>query len=199
MTTFLSLMQRSIKFKDEAEIVVGFDGDDENTIECIPMWEKLFPDLDIRWVEFEQSDHLNSYYNMLAELSTGEYLCICNDDTEYMTPKWDEIIYEKTDDVRYLRGDEGTKFACFPILTRKAYEALGYVFHPKYYNWTADMALYDAFNSVGKVFNVPIEILHNSYHESRRVRDDINYKVRFKATNEVDKTREILKEYIDGH
>jgi hypothetical protein len=209
MTVFLSLMQRSIKFKDEVEILVGYDADDKDTVEAVDIWGRLF-DLGIKWISFKRRIHINSYYNDLAKESRGEYLCICNDDTEYMTASWDEIVWLEGE--RQLNGRSKViyikplceiewravnKFACFPIIGRKGYEVLGYVFNPKYYNWTADKTLYNAYKELNLVHEVPIDVFHNSYHTGRREKDDINKALVYRQDEGDDLTKEKLQQWLD--
>lgn len=96
-----SLIENSSQ-KHNWEILIALDDDDKKTLSKIPLIDELFEPYDfcsykIEIMERQGYSKLQNYYNRLAELSSGEFLFLWNDDAVMITPFWDLIIKEDFD------------------------------------------------------------------------------------------------------
>ncbi len=92
---------------------------------------------------------LHYYYNKLAKISRGDYIALWNDDTEVLTPGWDDLLRDgPVFSVQNPRRDaKSTTDYTFPVMGRPIYEAMGhfslnpyndaYVSHVAFYTGTA--------------------------------------------------------------
>lgn len=142
--------------------------------------------------------------------SKGKFLIICNDDTEFKTSRWDEIIVskmeaylaDKPDRIAYafvsdtLINRHGLDYCCFPLVTREGTNALGFAIPSEFPAWSADVALWHIYKGVGRICDISeVTIEHISHHSNSRERDHINLHVeRLSAMFEVQLPTE---EYID--
>jgi len=131
-------------------------------------------DLDIRMLARRQSDNLSDdYYNAMARMSTGDFIWVLNDDCEIETRGWDKILRKITfglaPGLYYLDTYDTTRnfnnngeFACFPMISRHLFDALGYFFHPQIRTWGADRYLHFVCDPAGCVINAQdIRIRHH--------------------------------------
>lgn len=70
---------------------------------------------------------MDRYYNELAAAAQGRLLFVWNDDTEMLTPKWDELLLTVTEPrVQFIRRDVcQTADDTFPVVDRRIYESVG--------------------------------------------------------------------------
>lgn len=191
------------------EMLVGYDWDDQPTVRAIPEMQKMYP-----WLKGHGRDRGNSisrdYQNWLYPKSTGKYLFILNDDVEIKTNRWDEIAFNKldtafrdgivygwvsdSDENRF--GKTAAPYSCFPIVSRKAVERLGYVMHEYYGGWSADVYLFKVYNAANRVVDLS-EILahHQSHWLGIRDRDETNWSMQQKSVrdNMIDHTADAKK------
>lgn len=196
LSNFLASVEEKTKFKNNVEVLIVYDDDDEQT----KAWEETIRggyDMPVKIFSVPRSENFNrDYYNFLAAKSTGNYLMICNDDCEFVTEGWDVIAAKKIEEkmwrdrIAYIRfGDgetdenrerwqRGKNYACFPLITREAYKHFGEVLNEQFVNWGADIFLWEVFNSANRIIDVPeVEVIHRSFHTHRRERDDLNRRV----------------------
>jgi hypothetical protein len=98
--------------------------------------------------------------------------------------KLDEYLADKPDGISYgfisdaLINRHGMNYCCFPLVTRKAVQALGFAMPPEYPAWGADIALWRVYSNVGRICDLSeVMIEHVAYHSGKRDRDHISYHV----------------------
>ena len=137
------------------EVLIRFDEDDIQSIDLIPTIHEIFAPTvaQVKIIVGPRRGYegLHRYYNELAAIATGELLFLWNDDLEicpvrspWTTPNgghhleaWDATLKEDLGD----RGpyifmlfptevySDHISMLSFPILTRRAYEAMGHFSH----------------------------------------------------------------------
>jgi hypothetical protein len=68
-------------------------------------------------------------------------------------------------------------YCCFPLFSRKGYNALGWLLPGCFYSWNADIAAWRVYQTVGRVCYLPIMFNHVSYHTGQRERDHISHRM----------------------
>ena len=146
---------------NKIEIIVGIDDDDavsHETSNCLATCYPFF-----KFFSQQRSKWLNKdYLNVGASKGTGKNIIAINDDCAFRTQNWDQIINKKLDE--YLTGKpdgcvygfisdalinrQGMGYSCFPLVSRKAFEALEFVMPPEFPSWSADIGLWQIFSSV---------------------------------------------------
>ena len=185
--------------KTNVEVLIAYDVDDIPTrdfliatnADGVTQLQLNFPDLIIKAFGRQQSPFINrDYYNWLADKATGDFLWVMGDDLKILSPNWDSIAFDrlevylenKPDRVVYGNIDDGTPppkdqpkfFCCFPIFSKEAVKALGFVFHNEIATWGADFAIYHIYGSseidrMCNLFDVKIDhICHHKYGASYR-------------------------------
>lgn len=189
-TLFRSLAETTAN-PERVEVLPVCDNDDVDTIAAIPELKKIYP---ANFLVRQRSKYLNQdYINYGSSLSTGKYIFILNDDVEFRTKDWDVkcftelenyiknrpdgVVYGLTDDgMDSVRLTQKLQYSGFPIISRKAFEILGYAMHPHFRSWGADIHLYQVYAAVGRVCNLKNSVLafHLSPHTESREADETN-------------------------
>jgi hypothetical protein len=174
------------------EVLIGIDDDDASYRDLTVTLPKTYPF--IKFKSRQRSRKLNQdYLNWLAcEHSSSKYVIICNDDVQFMTPGWDDIIREKMeaylsdkpDRIAYgfvsdaLINRHGMGYTCFPVLTREAITALEFAMPAEYPSWGADIAIWRVYSGIGRICDLSqVMLKHISYHAGTREVDHINQHV----------------------
>lgn len=137
------------------EVLIRFDADDTESIDLIPKIHEIFAptiaEVKIIIGPRKGYEGLHHYYNELAAISTGELLFLWNDDLEICPVRsawtipngghhweaWDLILKDDLEDMgphifmlfpTEVYSDHLSMLG-FPILTRRAYEAMGHFSH----------------------------------------------------------------------
>jgi glycosyltransferase involved in cell wall biosynthesis len=147
---------------ERLEVLVAVDDDDEETL-------AVARGVEYPWVYFRvcrrSSNFSRDYYSWLATLSQGRFIMALNDDCSLLTTDWDDvarhylkdpICYGRTVDVPWLGGD----YCYFPMLSRAAFDALTYFFHPSLPVYGADVHLYRVCKAAGIVVDAPVQVRH---------------------------------------
>lgn len=170
--------------KNEIEMLVGVDEDDTT-----------IPTLNYSWVNLHKRKRGNSisidYQNWLFEKSCGKYIFILNDDCEIITKNWDEIAWNKLENLfpsgmHYgFTSDQPnsiSNYSAFPILGRKAVESLGWLMPPYYSGWSADIYTHKVYSGAGLVCDLKeIIALHHSHWIGRGVKDKTSESMALKS------------------
>lgn len=174
------------------EVLVAIDDDDTDTHLETSQISKNY-----NFVRFEsrkRSRFLNlDYINWLAtDHSTGKYLIIVNDDVEFKTKHWDDIIREKLDvyladkpdGIVYGYIDDGHKnknglgYCCFPLVSKAGVNASGICMPPECAAWNADAILWRIYVRIERICDLSdVKLAHFSYHNGTRDCDNINLHV----------------------
>lgn len=196
----LASLSSTVHDKTNLEVLIGIDNDDEITKNQIQFINVASADLNIKYFYRNRSDFINrDYYNWLASFSTGKYLCVSGDDLVYMINGWDKEIEENIEQYlsnkpdRIMCGgiqDNTPKpnnklppFPCFPLVTKEAYNTLGFVLHPEVPTWGADYLLYVLYTGVDRYLPVlsrlsgTFYLNHVSYHTRQCESDATNIHV----------------------
>jgi hypothetical protein len=120
------LLKRSVEsLRDTArssfELLVAADHDDRATASAADGMGAL-----VLVMERAGYDRLHEYYAALAEMSTGDWLLVWNDDAVMQTPGWDQIIENVPPEVLIANlGTTHSPLCCLPAVRRSAVDALG--------------------------------------------------------------------------
>lgn len=170
----LYTIQKTTRFPSKIEVIAVADICDKDTVPQIPRLEKEFQHINLFMPARVRSPWLNrDYISWAARFSRGKYVFVLNDDAKFTTGGWDEIAWDRLESVTPADGiilgnivdglqNRQNNFCCFPIVGRGGIETLGYVMHPGFPNWRADIHLWDLYAAVDRITNVPIEVLHLS-------------------------------------
>ncbi len=182
----LTSLVNTIHDYSTVEILLAIDNDDNMTKLGLPQFMSEFNVLNIQVHYRERSEFTNrDYINWLIQWAKGKYLWACADDLVFTVEKWNVIIKEKMEKYLSLRPDrillagvsddtpppkrELPNFACFPLITREAYNFFGYLVPPQLPTWGADYLLYLVYSN-GKRY-LPIEdriyINHIAWHNPK--------------------------------
>ena len=181
--------------KNEIEVVIAYDFDDSITSSITKELESKYKDINLRFIGRDRSAYTtNDYYNWLAmNHSTGEFLIFVNDDALFETQKWDihtykkleEYLKDKPDGVVYgivedLEVEKKRKkhnyFSCFPLMSRRAINALGFAFDPEFHRDGADWAIIGVYRQLDRILDLreEVTIKHLSYRSFRRKWDEVD-------------------------
>ncbi len=156
------------------ECLVAVDADDSESVNASEGLKNQYPWLTV--VVGERQDNFSDgYYNRLANLSTGRYVQALNDDVEFVTPHWDRIAitvlkdYQERHPDGILYGfpaDSGYGYACFPLLSRQAVDAMTWFFHPEFSCWGADIHLHEIYSLAERVLHLPYKLNHAQQNDA---------------------------------
>lgn len=181
------------KFLDKVEVLVGIDNDDTATCNAVDQLTTRFPF--VQFFRRDRSHMLNrDYINWVYDISgrKGDYVIACNDDAIFATKNWDEILLNKFNDFIKDKPDGvvygyttdtilnrfNMGYCCFPTLSKRGVEALGWIMPPEYHSWVADISCWRVYHAVGRICDVSeVSIEHISYHSGKRGRDETSYHV----------------------
>lgn len=123
---------------------------------------------------------ISECYQRMFDFSDADVFFIANDDAIMQTKSWDSIVLERIADYPdgiflawFWDGIQGEKMACFPILSRRWIETLGYVVPPYFKTICADRWLTEIARKLGRCLYIP-EVYFEHLHPStgKRKQDD---------------------------
>lgn len=206
--------------KINIEVLPVYDSDDDSTKSIVDEFTEKYKDINIKFLEKQRSKRLNEdYINYAARISTGKYVFVLNDDVEFLNEGWDQLAWETLENYVSTNGDgvvygyiddgleefkskQGLRYCCFPIVSRKAFEVLGYAMPPYFNSWGADIYLYKIYQANNRILDLTneVKILHVSVHNhlrpidetAKNVKDINNY-----PSDSEDKIRTDIKKISD--
>ena len=108
LSNLLRSIEDTISGNNDIEILLGIDDDDIETYNFIQNLDLVLPDSavvpNIATHTTSRPDNLHIKMNDLAEKSSGDFLFVLNDDVEFLTPSWDEIVRSKFKNVAVKDG-----------------------------------------------------------------------------------------------
>ncbi len=124
---------------DVYEHLVYVDDDDPQLKE----YEKLeIPNMQMVIGERYNYQRLQEYYNQLAEMATGDWLLIWNDDTIMHTEHWTHWIQEFDSNEPLVLNIHYDNNNYFPLISRAFYDALGHIsLSPNSDSWVKEIAV----------------------------------------------------------
>lgn len=185
LQNLINSITKTTKDINSIELLIAWDYDDKS------MWQFIKTFSSLSWVRFygrvRGKNMAKDYHNWLYEKSTGEIIIVGNDDIEFQTTHWDEVILQgvenrkNADELIYINSNENNlgsgyvaPWASFPILSRKTCQVLGYCMNPCYCGYSADEFLWRVFTMAGREINMKSCIVIQHLHSSlgKRNRDD---------------------------
>ena len=160
--TFLESLERTTKHKDKIEVLFAIDEGKTGIIDFVGKRQYSF---DIQFFERPQTrDFTNDYYNYLANRSKGDNIIAFNDDAWMRTKDWDAKILRTikeygwsiymldlpdTARMKYLHN-----FPCFPCVSRRGMNTLGFLLNKDVPMYPADKATHAIYYQAKRV--IPI-------------------------------------------
>jgi hypothetical protein len=215
-----SIVQNTADQKN-CEVITVIDSDDRVTRRFMERFQNTCPFA--RFVVRDRAPNLNDDYLNWAwrNFSTGDNIIVVNDDVVIKTPNWDRLIMadlsrylsDKPDGVAYgwiqdglTSRAGGMNYCCFPLITRKAADVLGFVMPPQFPGWGADIGIYRIYSAVNRICDLSsVYFEHISYHTNKRGRDHISHGVEQKSSQganpenfDIGVSVERLMKYIGG-
>lgn len=147
--------------KNDFEYILSIDEDDS----CLDDYNLLFKDKAEIIVNIGKSSTVIAI-NKAASQCKGEIIVVVSDDF-LCFENWDEAILDNigSNDDFALKTNDGTQgwLITLPILSRKYYERLGYVYHPRYTHLFADTHMTHLADLLGKKMSCNLNFKHNHY------------------------------------
>ena len=184
LSDLLQSIEKTADDPSSVEILLGIDKDDYDTANFIDHLGMVVSDLDLQnnisFYSDNRPTNLHVKMNSLASEARGDHLFVLNDDVQFVTPGWDTLILDalkkearEPDHIYYVAvsdtsvdKDDRENYASFPILTREAYEALGYFMSEKFVGLGADVHLWRVFDAVDRCIFVPSVTLDHVRHNT---------------------------------
>lgn len=150
-----SLLMTASDGGTNVEVVCRVDFDDEESIRFLRDWGLTF----IVGQRYDGYATLAKLINEAARFSHADLVIVVNDDVEFKTGNWDQLLKEAAD--RYLDGvyDLGVDTVMnnenyvFPCISRRVIDALGFFFDERLVY--PDIWLRDVMASLGRAIRVP--------------------------------------------
>jgi hypothetical protein len=190
-----SIIATTENIKD-IELLFAIDKDDDQSEDHIKDAQKKYPELKIRVFKRNRSNFLNrDYYNWLSGFANGLYHWAIGDDVRFMMKGWDTYLQSriegylknKKDRIACVSVKDNTpkpsstlpNFPCFPLVTREAIKALGFLVHPNVPTWGADYVLYRLYVGTNRLLEVQEHVIlnHISWHTGQIEQDHINKRI----------------------
>lgn len=166
--------------KDKFEILLLVDKDDPEAQEYL----KIVSQFNLRifvYPVYPSDNFSNDYYNWALQHCRGTNIMVWNDDCYIQTYGWDDIVRRKISEQPQMNGvymvdmmdstrkceANGAEFPRFPMISRKAVDAIGFFFVPTVRNWPADYVIWSIYKAVGCIIpchEVKMQHDHNYDH-----------------------------------
>lgn len=166
--------------KNKFEILLLVDNNDPDAEDYFELCSKF--DIKIIVHMVEPSDNFsNDYYNWALQHARGSNILVYNDDCYMQTDGWDDIVRKKIKEQPQMNGvymidmmdstrkceANSAEFPRFPMISRKAVDAVGFFFVPTVRNWPADYVIWLIYKAVGCIIpchEVKMQHDHNYDH-----------------------------------
>lgn len=140
----------SLSPAENCEVLARFDKEDPTADDYGDLWF-----LEMLEGERHGYEQLHLYYNELAELATGDYLLLWNDDARMVTRGWNEQVAKLDPTVPFVATPGGGDHP-FPLISRALYETLGHFsLAPHCDTWLCEIG-----KAAGCMVSVDYEIEH---------------------------------------
>jgi glycosyltransferase involved in cell wall biosynthesis len=165
----------------QVEVIISVDVDDPLSIDFLKSYHKI-PNLTV--CIQDRPSNLHESINKMAAISTGDFLLVLNDDVVFRTQSWDKAILSEVDKdkILYLKTFDTSidktnscEYSSFPMLTRPAYEALGFFMSERFVSHGGDVHLWRIFNDADCILDIPLfldHIMHNSIEKIKGLQDE---------------------------
>jgi glycosyltransferase involved in cell wall biosynthesis len=154
--------QRAMSGAHEHEHLLSVDDDDS----ALPEYRELAARLSLKLL-VARNRSLVDAANRAARAATGDVLIVLSDDFG-CPPEWDarlaETIGDRAEAAVFVHDGLDAKRMTLPILTRRLYERLGYVYHPDYFSMFADDDVTGAAAAMGRLLDARhLTFVHRHY------------------------------------
>jgi len=161
-----SLVTKTKNLQD-IEVLVNYDDDDSASHNFA---QNKF-NLNVKFFRNPRPYSLHSTINLMAKQSKGKYLIGVNDDIEFITEGWDEIILKKIesfktennikDDIIYCKTsctsvdhDANLPYGSCPIVSKEAIDAIGLFLYEEFRGLGGDSSIYRVYAAVDRVVDI---------------------------------------------
>jgi hypothetical protein len=161
---------------NNVDVWVKYDNDDEAT----DAYVKTVP-FDVKKVKFFASPkptNLHAELNKLASICFGKYIFVFNDDCIMETRSWDKIalsklknsfkdgvVYGQTSDTSADKNKD-YDYSSFPIISRAAFNALGYFMKEEFVGLGGDSSIYRIYKEIDRIVNLKEIVIDHIFHNS---------------------------------
>ncbi len=197
------------KQKDKFEVLLLVDNNDPDMSKYLELCKNYELKIFVHFVN--PSDNFsNDYYNFGLTLVRGNNILVYNDDCYMQTYGWDDIVRRKIAEQPQMNGiylvdiwdstrvceANGKEFARFPMISRKAVDAVGFFFVPTVRQYPADYVIWSIYQMVGCI--IPChEVKMQHDHNYDHVNDPS--KCRFMRILEEDKANGVFPIHADDY
>ncbi len=168
---FLESLERTTKWKEKIEVLFAIDQGKTDIIKIVRAREYSFP---IRFFERPQTrDFTNDYYNYLASRSIGENIIAFNDDAWMRTQDWDKKILRAIKEYGwsiYMLDIPDTarikykhSFPCFPCVSRRAMNTLGFLLNRDVPMYPADEATFQIYYVAKRIIPIRDVVIEHEH------------------------------------
>lgn len=116
---------------DDLELIVYYDDDDATAPAITDAAQAFSPTNTVLHSERMGYKRGHDYYNQLAAAAHGDLLFVWNDDSDMLTPLWDEMLLDAPhclERIQFMRRDTLEKAdITFPVVGRRVYDTLGHI------------------------------------------------------------------------
>lgn len=162
VSNFLESLERTTKYKNKIEVLFAIDEGKKEIIKFVENRKYSFP---IKFFERPKTkDFTNDYYNFLANRSIGDNIIAFNDDAWMRTYHWDlkllRTIREYGWSIYMLDLPDTARikykhhFPCFPCVSRRGMNTLGWMLCKHVRMYPADQLTHAVYAQSGRVISV---------------------------------------------
>jgi glycosyltransferase involved in cell wall biosynthesis len=161
-----SLITKTKNLQD-IEVLINYDDDDNISHDFA---QNKF-NLNVKFFRNPRPYSLHSTINLMAKQAKGQYLIGVNDDIEFITKDWDDIIFKKIDsfktnndikdDIIYCKTsctsvdhDANLPYGSCPIVSKEAVETIGLFLYEEFRGLGGDSSIYRVYAAVDRVVDV---------------------------------------------
>jgi hypothetical protein len=176
LTEGLLKLQKFTSDTDKIEVLINFD-DDDVTVPDLTAFPFVFS------YRSPRTSYLHTNINRLYKECTGKYIWCLNDDGHVGTDDWDEIALEelkKYEDGIIAGGfyDDSldkidTRYASFPLISRKAIDAVGFVIPDEIMSWGGDVFTWKLYSSINRYIVIEDVIVNHITRNGTRPSDHL--------------------------
>ncbi len=195
---FLQSIYQHTTRKKNLEILIAVDDDDTGSLLKVKELQSRYErTMEIQmYIKTQRSEMLNNdYYNWLGAKATGDMIWVLADDLQLVSPDWDTHItnevnafFKKNPDrIVCVSIKDNTpppshnhpKFPCFPMFSREARDACGWLLNPMTPNWGADFIAYKIYKPIERLLEIHDKnyINHISWHTKQVAVDETNKRI----------------------
>lgn len=177
-----SLIVKTKNLQD-IEVLVNYDDDDSVSHSFA---QNEF-NLNIKFFKNPRPHSLHSTINLMAKEAKGQYLIGVNDDIEFITQDWDEIMLNKIecfktsnkikDDIIYCKTsctsvdhDPNAPYGSCPVVSKEAIDAIGLFLYEEFVGLGGDSSIYRVYAAVDRVVDVSEvyfdHLMHNTIEKA---------------------------------